>query len=216
MVLQAILASPWTAPQSRPIMRAVRTLRVPVIVIGLAASAACASAPRHAPRPFPTAPSPAEVTGITPETPAVPAGGAAAPEPAAAPAAPPPPALPGAIAPAPDSRAAMAADVLATALDLRGAPYRLGGTDPSGFDCSGFVQYVLARHAIAMPRTVIQQFVVGSRTRDVEAGDLVFFRTAGRRASHVGIALDGESFVHAPSSRDVSGVKSRCERSCSV
>ena len=43
-----------------------------------------------------------------------------------------------------------------------------------------------------MPRTVIQQFGVGSPARDVEAGDLVFFRTAGRRASHVGIAIDGD------------------------
>lgn len=183
-------------------MTAVHALRVPVIVIGLAASVACASAPRHAPRPFPTAPSPAEVTGMTPP-PAAPAARPAAAVPAPLPATPPPPALPGSLAPAPDARAALTAGLLATALDLRGSPYRLGGTDPSGFDCSGFVQYVLARHAVSMPRTVIQQFAVGSPARDVEAGDLVFFRTAGRRASHVGIALDGESFVHAPSSRGV-------------
>lgn len=120
-----------------------------------------------------------------------------------APVAAPPPALPGSPTPAPDARALVTTEVLSTALDLLGTPYRLGGTDPSGFDCSGFVQFVLARHAVSMPRTVIQQFGVGSPARDVEAGDLVFFRTAGRRASHVGIALDGESFVHAPSSRGV-------------
>ena len=104
---------------------------------------------------------------------------------------------------APDARSAVTTDVLSTAMDLLGTPYRLGGTDPSGFDCSGFVQFVLARHAVPMPRTVIQQFAVGAPTRDVEAGDRVFFQTAGRRASHVGIAIDGESFVHAPSSRGV-------------
>ena len=187
-------------------MTAVRALRLPLVVIVIAVSTACASTARHAPRPFPTAPTPADVTGMTPtpvaSTPAAGTPAAGAPE-TAPPAAAPPPALPGSLAPAPAGRSLVTADVLATALDLLGTPYRLGGTDPSGFDCSGFVQFVLARHAVSMPRTVIQQFGVGAPARDVEAGDLVFFRTAGRRASHVGIALDGESFVHAPSSRGV-------------
>jgi cell wall-associated NlpC family hydrolase len=82
-------------------------------------------------------------------------------------------------------------------------PYRLGGADPTGFDCSGFVQYVLRQHAIAMPRTVAEQFVVGDVTPAVEAGDLVFFQTIGSKASHVGIAIDAYSFVHAPNSRGV-------------
>lgn len=181
---------------------AVRVLRLLSIVMGVVVSTACASAARHAPRPFPTAPTPADVTGMSPAPEAPPAAARRSPSPPAeAPATPPPSALPGSPPPPPDARALRAADVLETALDLLGSPYRLGGTDPSGFDCSGFVQYVLARHAVPMPRTVIQQFVVGSRAQDVEAGDLVFFRTAGRSASHVGIALDGESFVHAPNSR---------------
>lgn len=105
--------------------------------------------------------------------------------------------------PVPTPASAGTAAVLATALDLRGTPYRLGGADPSGFDCSGFVQYVLRQHAVDMPRTVIEQFQVGARTRDIAPGDLVFFQTEGSKASHVGIALDGESFVHAPNSRGV-------------
>ena len=100
-------------------------------------------------------------------------------------------------------RARLAADVLSTALGLRGIPYRLGGTDLSGFDCSGFVQYVLARHAVPMPRTVAQQFKVGRKANDIEPGDLVFFQTIGSKASHVGIAVDEYSFVHAPNSRGV-------------
>lgn len=93
--------------------------------------------------------------------------------------------------------------MLSTALGLRGIPYRLGGADLSGFDCSGFVQYVLGRHAVPMPRTVIEQYRVGAPARDVEPGDLVFFETIGSKASHVGIAVDEHSFVHAPNSRGV-------------
>jgi cell wall-associated NlpC family hydrolase len=95
--------------------------------------------------------------------------------------------------------------LLATALDLRGTPYRNGGSDPSGFDCSGFVQWVFARHGMRLPREVKDQFLAGELIdRDeVQPGDLVFFQTVSRGASHVGIALGNEQFVHAPSSRGV-------------
>jgi cell wall-associated NlpC family hydrolase len=117
--------------------------------------------------------------------------------------------FPGAPAAAASAAAARPADraltsaVIATALDLRGVPYRLGGADLSGFDCSGFVQYVLRQHAVDMPRTVAEQFQVGARAREIAPGDLVFFQTEGSKASHVGIAVDAESFVHAPNSRGV-------------
>jgi cell wall-associated NlpC family hydrolase len=54
-----------------------------------------------------------------------------------------------------------------------------------------------------MPRTVAEQFQVGARAREIAPGDLVFFQTEGSKASHVGIAVDAESFVHAPNSRGV-------------
>jgi cell wall-associated NlpC family hydrolase len=94
------------------------------------------------------------------------------------------------------------AAVVATALALRGVPYRLGGTDPSGFDCSGFVSYVFAEHSVLLPRTVPEQYQFGRRigSRSVGAGDLVFFRTTGRGPSHVGIAISADEFVHAPTS----------------
>jgi cell wall-associated NlpC family hydrolase len=87
------------------------------------------------------------------------------------------------------------------ALSLRGAPYRNGGHDPSGFDCSGFVHYVFNQNGVRVPRTVTEQFRAG---RDVdppalEAGDLVFFTTVTSGASHVGISIGGDEFVHAPS-----------------
>lgn len=88
-----------------------------------------------------------------------------------------------------------------TALSLRGVPYLNGGSTPSGFDCSGFVQYVFGQNGVALPREVREQFRLG-RTVDrdrLEAGDLVFFTTVAPGASHVGIALGGDQFVHAPS-----------------
>lgn len=102
-------------------------------------------------------------------------------------------------------------DLIATAMALRGIPYRNGGTEPSrGFDCSGFVQWVFAQHGTILPRETRAQYDEGRKLDrdDVEAGDLVFFETVGRGASHVGIALGAGQFVHAPSSRGVVRVES--------
>lgn len=87
-----------------------------------------------------------------------------------------------------------------TALSLRGVPYRNGGSDPSGFDCSGLVWYVFARHGVDVPRTVADQFRVGHHVAvdALQAGDLVFFDTKGAGASHVGLVIGGDEFVHAP------------------
>jgi cell wall-associated NlpC family hydrolase len=96
--------------------------------------------------------------------------------------------------------------LLATALALRGTPYLNGGSEPTqGFDCSGFVQWVFGQHGTALPREVREQFDAGRGIdRDeVKPGDLVFFTTVSRGASHVGIALGNGEFVHAPSSRGV-------------
>jgi cell wall-associated NlpC family hydrolase len=91
--------------------------------------------------------------------------------------------------------------VTGTALALRGSRYRVGGTDPSGFDCSGFVGYVFGQHGIALPRTVSEQYQSGMAVSAdrLEPGDLVFFSTVAPGASHVGIAIGGDEFVHAPS-----------------
>ena len=96
-------------------------------------------------------------------------------------------------------------EVSGTALQLRGAPYRNGGADPAGFDCSGFVWYVFAQHGLGVPRTVLEQFQAGQTIEpsDLQPGDLVFFSTTSTGASHVGIAIGGDSFVHAPSSSGV-------------
>jgi cell wall-associated NlpC family hydrolase len=100
--------------------------------------------------------------------------------------------------------------LIATALSYRGVPYRNGGSDPGGFDCSGFVQWVFAQQGRALPREVRDQYQLGKPVDpdDVKPGDLVFFETVSRGASHVGIALGNDQFVHAPSSRGVVRVES--------
>jgi cell wall-associated NlpC family hydrolase len=96
-------------------------------------------------------------------------------------------------------------DLVGTALDLRGTPYKEGGTDPSGFDCSGFTQYVFAKYGVSLPREVRDQFKTGTPVdrKAVEPGDLIFFTTTEPGASHVGIAVGGDAFVHAPSTSGV-------------
>lgn len=96
----------------------------------------------------------------------------------------------------------LAYGITGTALNLRGTPYKNGGSDPSGFDCSGFVNYVFGHNGVTVPRTVTEQFRAGRQidAQHLEPGDLVFFTTVSPGASHVGIAIGGDEFVHAPSS----------------
>ena len=98
---------------------------------------------------------------------------------------------------------ANAAGITATALVLRGSPYRDGGDSPDGCDCSGFTRYVFARHGIALPRLAADQYHAGTAVSRAELvpGDLVFFETVAPGPSHVGVAIGGEAFVHAPGSR---------------
>ncbi len=86
------------------------------------------------------------------------------------------------------------------ALGFVGTPYVFGGSSPSGFDCSGLVQYVLKHHNIRVPRTSFEQWDVGTPVDPSRLipGDLVFFAntyTAG--VSHVGIYVGNGNFVHA-------------------
>ena len=95
--------------------------------------------------------------------------------------------------------------VIMTGRSYMGVPYVWGGEDPSGFDCSGFIQYVYGKHGINLPRTADIQFNVGKVVKrgDEKPGDLVFFETYCPGPSHVGIYLGRDYFLHASSSRGV-------------
>lgn len=89
-----------------------------------------------------------------------------------------------------------------TAKSNLGIRYSWGGTSRGGFDCSGFVGWVYARHGVKLPRTSIQQSTYGHAIakENLEKGDLVFFKTTrGNRVSHVGIYIGGGQFIHASS-----------------
>jgi murein DD-endopeptidase len=88
-----------------------------------------------------------------------------------------------------------------TAASMIGQPYRWGGAAPGGFDCSGLVEYSATSAGIHVPRTAAEQLRIGSpvNRRDLQAGDLIFMHLASKEL-HVGIALDSQLFVHAPSS----------------
>lgn len=92
--------------------------------------------------------------------------------------------------------------IIDTAKKYIGIRYRNGGASPAGFDCSGFVHYVYSQNGIYLPRSARKQYYKGNRIsyRSMRPGDLIFFRTAGARISHVAIYLGDDSFIHAPSS----------------
>jgi hypothetical protein len=177
-------------------VRALLAAVLTVVLTGCASSGGMV----YTPKPFPmpgggtvAAPAPAPVEA------GVPAGSV------------PPPSVPGRTGNPPVSGLPAGANtdgyaLSSTALSLRGAPYRNGGVDPAnGFDCSGFVRYVYQQHGVPMPRAVREQFQVGKSVgrNQLEAGDLVFFSTVAPGASHVGIMIGGDQFIHAPSERGV-------------
>ncbi len=92
--------------------------------------------------------------------------------------------------------------LIGSAMSLLGVAYRFGGTSPStGMDCSGFMQYIFRRTMqVSLPRTAAEQAQMGVQVSRgaLQAGDMVFFNTAGRRISHVGLYIGNDRFIHAP------------------
>lgn len=95
-----------------------------------------------------------------------------------------------------------AQEILLSAMSLEGTKYKYGGSSPeTGFDCSGFVNYVYNQAAnLKLPRTSRGISRVGQSVNKTELapGDLVFFNTSRRAFSHVGIYVGDGKFIHAP------------------
>ena len=107
---------------------------------------------------------------------------------------------------------AAAAALIARSLRC-GTPYRNGGSDPAGFDCSGFMQYMFGQ---SRPRAAARGRASSLRRRarrtpdDLAPGDLVFFAIDGRSASRTSASPSArDEFVHAPSSTGVVRVEQR-------
>lgn len=102
----------------------------------------------------------------------------------------------------PAAASASAARVLATAKRYVGTRYRYGGESPtSGFDCSGFVQYVYVRNGVALPRTSRLQASAGESVplavTSLQPGDLLLFSSRGRGVDHVAIYVGDNRILHS-------------------
>lgn len=99
---------------------------------------------------------------------------------------------------------ATGAQIAEKAKQYLGTPYVYGGASPSGFDCSGFVYYVLSTFGYSPARTPSAQYEMGTYVdkSDLQPGDLVFFAgTNGSGITHSGIYVGDGQFIHAPNSR---------------
>lgn len=107
----------------------------------------------------------------------------------------------------PVSNGYSAAEVVAYASQFQGVPYVWGGTTPSGFDCSGLVQYCYAQFGYYLPRVSQDQQNYGTdiSLSELRTGDLVFW---GRPATHVAFYIDGGYILHAPYTGDVVRIQS--------
>ncbi len=89
--------------------------------------------------------------------------------------------------------------------EWQGVPYRLGGMDKHGVDCSAFTQLTVRQQlGIDLPRTTRAQSQVGRQVdiRHVQPGDLLFYRSR-TKLRHVGIYLGNGEFLHASTSQGV-------------
>lgn len=91
--------------------------------------------------------------------------------------------------------------IVAAAQEHLGKPYVYGGNGPDSFDCSGFTKYMYAQFGHTLNRTATDQLQNGVSVEkdELQAGDLVFFRSEGtvKPVSHVGIYVGEGSFIHA-------------------
>ena len=96
-----------------------------------------------------------------------------------------------------------ASELVLTAMNFLGVPYRAGGDGAEGFDCSGFTRHIFESSlGLVLPRRADDQAQASGLKRigreELRPGDLVFFNTLRRTFSHVGIYVGDDKFIHAP------------------
>lgn len=103
-----------------------------------------------------------------------------------------------------EETAGLAVDVVETALSAMGTPYRWGGTDDDGYDCSGLIQYAYGEHGILLPRTSRDQarlgVLIGKDVAALRPGDILGFSSTGSGVTHVGLYVGNGDFIHSASS----------------
>ncbi len=105
-----------------------------------------------------------------------------------------------------DTASDIASDLVLSAMNFLGVPYRMGGTSKeTGFDCSGFTRHVFENSlGLILPRRASEQAnspaLVPVQQAELKPGDLVFFNTLRRTFSHVGIYIGDNKFIHSPRS----------------
>ncbi|MEY8875040.1 MAG: C40 family peptidase [Leptothrix sp. (in: b-proteobacteria)] len=97
-----------------------------------------------------------------------------------------------------------ASDLVVSAMNFLGVPYKRGGTSvETGFDCSGFTRHVFENSVgLLLPRRSRDQAadpeLLKVKRDELKPGDLVFFNTMRSAFSHVGIYLGDGKFIHSP------------------
>lgn len=104
----------------------------------------------------------------------------------------------------PSAGAILVMQVIETAREAMGQPYRWGGDgDDGGFDCSGLIQYAYGQHGVALPRMSREQAregrAVGKSLAELRPGDILTFARSGNTISHVGLYLGDGQFIHSAS-----------------
>ncbi len=99
-------------------------------------------------------------------------------------------------------------NIVADAEKLINSSYKYGGTTPKGFDCSGFVSYVMAKHNILLNRSSHTQVKQGKQItlEEAQPGDLIFFAQSGR-IFHVALVISNQNgltkIIHSTTSKGV-------------